>query len=98
MHGDVHDTPIKTEEDLIGALYIAYGLSIEHGRWDSRIRQSMIETLWEVEYARYLLQLDVQHATDRNRRDIEASYSVDRYPSVPILKQSDLGTSFQRAP
>ena len=97
-HGVKYEKPLRTEEDSVAALYIAYELSkiskINEGIFDRYTgtlgdKDKLIKFLWNTDYARYLLELDKKSGKDTNKKDMKVCFEINKYPCVPILKKKN---------
>lgn len=95
MKGRRYKRPLRTEEDILAAVYIAYELSKdkrvnknnEIDKYESLLKDKtkLAKYLKCTQYSNYLIQLDKDNKNKSNEKDIDICFSVDHYPCVPVL-------------
>jgi len=104
MEGETYNTPLRTLEDLFGALFVLNGLIINgvdvrlSERADHYLSeysnvvsnaQSLVAALWDTHYAKYLLELDKQMGDNVNKNDLDVCVEVDTSPIVAVVRKTN---------
>jgi 2-phosphosulfolactate phosphatase len=98
MHGQRYERAIRTEEDSIAALYIAYELSklkkmnediFEHVKDILENEDELVNFLWNAEYSKYLLELNKKTKDGIHKKDMEVCFGVNTHPCVPVMKREN---------
>ena len=101
--GKQYQKPLHTEEDLIGALFIAHEIS-KKKKIDIEIPEKYLpyfshekkfeELFLELKYPKYLFSIDDKQQT--NKKDIGLCIQLNKYPCVPFLDDEKKPYFFKR--
>ena len=96
--------PLKTEEDMIGAFFIAYELS-KKGEINMPIPEKYLSNFsneklfqkkfYSLKYTKYLLRIDDKD--NDNQKDIEVCIALNTFPCIPVLDDKKWPYAFKNA-